>query len=60
MSANPEPRPLVTGDLDLLISRFLDGDLSGEEERELKSLLDADPAARARYEAMSALVEELS
>ena len=59
MSANPEPRPVVTGDLDLLISRFLDGDLSGEEERELKSLLDADPAARARYEAMAALVGRL-
>ena len=59
MSANPQPRPLVTGDLDLLISRSLDGDLPGEEERELQSLLAADPAARARYEAMAALVGRL-
>ena len=59
MSANPEPRPLVTGDLDLLISRSLDGDLPGEEERELQSLLAADPAARARYDAMARLVGRL-
>ncbi len=59
MSANPQPRPLVTGDLDLLISRSLDGDLPGEEERELKSLLATDPAARARYDAMARLVGRL-
>ena len=56
MSANPQPRPLVTGDLDLLISRSLDGDLPGEEERDLKSLLAADASARARYDAMARLV----
>jgi len=59
VSANPQPRPLVTGDLDLLISRSLDGDLPGEEERELKSLLAADPGARARYDAMARLVGRL-
>ncbi|MBK9090770.1 MAG: hypothetical protein IPL90_17715 [Holophagales bacterium] len=59
MSANPQPRPFVTGDLDLLISRSLDGDLPGEEERELKSLLAADPVARARYDAMARLVGRL-
>lgn len=59
MSANPEPRLLEAGDLDLLISRSLDGDLPGEEERELQSLLAADPSARARYEAMAALVGRL-
>ena len=59
MSANPQPRPFVTGDLDLLISRSLDGDLPGEEERELKSLLAADPTARARYDAMARLVGRL-
>ena len=59
MSANPQPRPFVTGDLDLLISRSLDGDLPGEEERELKSLLQADSAARARYDAMARLVGRL-
>ncbi len=59
MSANPQPRPFVTGDLDLLISRSLDGDLPGEEERELKSLLASDPTARARYDAMARLVGRL-
>jgi hypothetical protein len=59
VSANPQPRPFVTGDLDLLISRSLDGDLPGEEERELKSLLATDPTARARYEAMARLVGRL-
>ena len=59
MSANPQPRPFVTGDLDLLISRSLDRDLPGEEERELKSLLQADSAARARYDAMARLVGRL-
>ncbi len=59
MSANPQHRPFVTGDLDLLISRSLDGDLPGEEERERKSLLQADAAARARYDAMARLVGRL-
>ncbi|MHB8799299.1 MAG: anti-sigma factor family protein [Thermoanaerobaculia bacterium] len=59
MSANPQPRPLVTGDLDLLISRSLDGDLPGEEERELRSLLATDASARARYDAMARLVGRL-
>ena len=59
MSANPQPRPFVTGDLDLLISRSLDGDLPGEEERELKNLLAADPVARARYDARARLVGRL-
>lgn len=59
MSANPQPRPLVTGDLDLLISRSLDGDLPAEEERELQELLKADPSARARYDAMARVVRRL-
>lgn len=59
MSANPQPRPLVTGDLDLLISRSLDRDLPGEEERELRELLASDPSARARYDAMARLVGRL-
>ena len=59
MSANPQPRSFVTGDLDLLISRSLDGDLPGEEERELQSFLAADPSARARYEAMARVVGRL-
>lgn len=59
MSANPRPRALVEGDLDLLISRSLDGDLPAEEERELRDLLASDPSARARYEAMARLVGRL-
>jgi len=49
----------VTGDLDLLISRSLDGDLPGEEERELQSLLSSDPSARARYDAMARMVKRI-
>lgn len=59
MSANPKLRPLAEGDLDLLISRSLDGDLPAEEERELRELLAADLSARARYEAMARLVGRL-
>lgn len=59
MSANPQPRPLVTGDLDLRISRSLDGDLPGEEQRELRELLASDSSARARYDAMARLVGRL-
>jgi hypothetical protein len=49
----------VAGDLDLLISRSLDGDLSGDEERELHDVLAADPFARARYDAMARVVGRL-
>lgn len=59
MSANPQPRPVVPGDLDLQISRSLDGDLSAHEERELKEVLASDPSARARYDAMARLVGRL-
>ncbi len=59
MSARPRPDPLPVGDLDLLISRSLDGDLPPEEERDLQRILAADPAARARYDALSALVRRL-
>lgn len=59
MSANPQPRRLVEGDLDLLISRSLDGDLPAADERELRDLLASDPSARARYDAMARLVGRL-
>lgn len=59
MSANPQPRPVVPGDLDLLISRSLDGDLSAHEERELRELLASDASARARYDDMARLVGRL-
>lgn len=59
MSANPQPRRLVEGDFDLLISRSLDGDLPAAAERELRELLASDPSARARYDAMARLVGRL-
>lgn len=60
MSARPSPleRP-SDEELDLLISRSLDGDLSPEEEQELGKLLLADPVVRARRDRMAALVAEL-
>lgn len=60
MSARPSPLPRPSDEeLDLLISRSLDGDLSPEEEQELGKLLLADPVVRARRDRMAALVAEL-
>ena len=60
MSARPNPleRP-SDEELDLLISRSLDGDLTPEEEQELARLVSADPQVRDRRERMAALVGEL-
>lgn len=60
MSARPNPlqRP-SDEELDLLISRSLDGDLTPEEEQELSRLVAADPQVRDRRERMAALVGEL-
>ncbi|MDL2717927.1 MAG: hypothetical protein PT977_09250 [Acidobacteriota bacterium] len=44
--------------LDLLISRSLDGDLSPEEQRDLETVLANDAAARRRQEEMAGLVAE--
>jgi hypothetical protein len=46
-------------ELELLLSRAIDGDLSPDEERELSAYLAAHPEARARSAAMEALVARL-
>ena len=47
MSARPDVPRLSEEELDLLISRSLDGDLSPEEEQQLERLVALDPAAAA-------------
>ena len=59
MSARPDIRPLPDEELDLLISRSLDGDLSSSEEQDLKTYLAAVPVARQRYAALESLVQDL-
>ncbi len=56
MSARPDLAHLSPEDLDLLISRSLDGDLNPEEQRELEAVLAADPEAARRREELAALV----
>ncbi|MEO8587506.1 MAG: hypothetical protein ABI584_15170 [Acidobacteriota bacterium] len=58
MSARPSIPRLEGEELDLLISRSLDGDLSPEESRDLETVLANDAAARARMEALAGLVAE--
>ncbi len=58
MSARPSIPRLEGEELDLLISRALDGDLSPEETRDLETILAADPAARKRRDELGALVAE--
>lgn len=60
MSARPQSAPVHVDDLDLLISRSLDGDLRPEEQRELDRVLASDPAARERHAAFSSIVAALS
>ena len=59
MSARPDVPRLAEEDLDLLISRSLDGDLSPEEEQQLERLVDLDPAAARRKAELSALVADV-
>ncbi len=59
MSARPDVARLSPEDLDLLISRSLDGDLNPEEQRELEIVLAADPEAARRREELAALVESV-
>ena len=59
MSARPERSRLSDAELDLILSRSLDGDLSPEEERELTQLLARDPAAARRREELAGVVERL-
>ena len=58
MSARPSVPRLEGEELDLLISRALDGDLSPEETRDLETVLANDPAARRRKEELAGLVAE--
>ena len=59
MSARPDVPRLSEEDLDLLISRSLDGDLSPEEEQQLERLVTLDPAAARRKAELAALVAEV-
>jgi hypothetical protein len=58
VSARPSIPRLEGEELDLLISRSLDGDLSPEEARDLETVLANDPAARKRKEELAGLVAE--
>ena len=59
MSARPDVPRLAEEELDLLISRSLDGDLSPEEEQQLERLVTLDPAAARRKAELSALVADM-
>ncbi|MGZ5429416.1 MAG: hypothetical protein ACXWFS_10430, partial [Thermoanaerobaculia bacterium] len=58
MSARPFVPRLADEELDLLLSRSLDGDLSPEEEHGLETILAHDPAAAHRKEELQRLVAE--
>jgi hypothetical protein len=59
VSARPDVPRLAGEDLDLLISRSFDGDLSPEEEQQLERLLALDPAAARRRDELAALVADV-
>ena len=59
MSARPEIPRLSEEELDLLISRSLDGDLSPEETERLDRLVALDRAAARRKAELAALVAEV-
>ncbi|HQQ78653.1 MAG TPA: hypothetical protein PLB01_14955, partial [Thermoanaerobaculia bacterium] len=59
MSARPDVPRLSDEELDLLISRSLDGDLSPEEEQQLERLVALDPAAARRRADLAALVADV-
>jgi len=58
MSARPFVPRLSEEELDTLLSRSLDGDLSPEEEQGLETLLVHDPAAARRREELQRIVAE--
>lgn len=60
MSAPPGVRRLSEEELDLLLSRSLDGDLTSGEEGELAKILLADPRAARRREELAKLVGKLN
>jgi hypothetical protein len=59
VSARPDIPRLSEEELDLLISRSLDGDLSPEERERLDRLVALDPAAARRRAELSALVADV-
>jgi len=59
VSARPDVPRLSEEELDLLISRSLDGDLSPEEEQKLERIVSLDPAAGRRREELAALVADV-
>ncbi|HSB35785.1 MAG TPA: hypothetical protein VLH41_02855 [Thermoanaerobaculia bacterium] len=59
MSARPEFPRLADEDLDLLVSRALDGDLSPDEEKQWAEVLAFDPRAAARRDEMARVVGSL-
>jgi anti-sigma factor RsiW len=58
VSARPFVPRLADEELDLLISRSLDGDLSPEEASGLEAVLAHDPAAARRKEELASIVAE--
>jgi hypothetical protein len=59
VSARPDVPRLAEEDLDLLISRSLDGDLSPEEEQQLERFVALDPEAARRKAELAALVADV-
>lgn len=58
MSAVPSLKPLGDEELELLGSRYLDGDLSPEERAEFETYLERHPEANAKLSSLQAVVEE--
>lgn len=59
MSAHPQMARIPDEELDLLLSRSLDADLSPDEERDLERYLSGHPEARQRRDALAAIVADL-
>ena len=59
MSARPDVRRLSSEDLDVLISRSLDGDLPPEDQKLLEEILASDPQAAARRDELAGVVAAL-
>jgi hypothetical protein len=59
VSARPDVPRLAEEELDLLISRSLDGDLTPDEEQRLERLVALDPSAARRKAELAALVADV-
>jgi len=60
MSARPDVRRLSDEDLDILISRSLDGDLPPEDQKLLEEILASDPRAAVRRDELAGVVAALA